>query len=132
MGTEEAIFSIMAHLDPSTYKRYALDENGLICKFIQNLIADKVELEAPKLSYNGPVGYYNPSGDKTSLYVLAFNFPEQFQVLMDSFEKHPEWLSKPRKILVNNSDNPSSITQYDILCKKYGFEHIITGKNLGI
>lgn len=132
MGTEESIFSIMAHLDPMVYKRYALDENGLICKFIQNLIADKVELEPFKPTYNGPVGYYNPICDKTSLYVLGFNFPEQFQTLLNSFEKHPEWLSRPRKILVNNSDNPSNIQQYDEICKKYNFEHIITGKNLGI
>lgn len=132
MGTEESIFAIMAHLDPSTYRRYSLDENGLICKFIQNLLADKIELEPVKVSANGPIAYYNPTTDKTSLYVLGFNFPEQFQALLNSFEKHPEWLSKPRKILVNNSDDPSSIKQYDEICKKYNFEHIVTGRNLGI
>ena len=44
MGTEESIFSIMAHLNPHLYRRYALDGNGLISKFIQDLIDDKVEL----------------------------------------------------------------------------------------
>ena len=132
MGTEESIFAIMSHLDPMVYRRYSLDENGLICKFVQNLIADKVELEPTKITYNGPVGYYNPSSDKTTIYVLGFNFPEQFETLISSFEKHPEWLSRPRKILVNNSNNLSSIERYDEICKKYDFEHIVTGKNLGI
>ena len=38
MGTEESLFSVMAHLEPHIYRRYALDENGLIIKFIQDLI----------------------------------------------------------------------------------------------
>jgi len=132
MGTEESIFTIMSYLDPSTYRRYALDGNGLIVKFAQNLVNDKIELEPVKTKYNDPVAYYQRSVDKTNLYVLGFNFPEQFQALINSFEKHPEWLERPRKILVNNSNDSSAIEKYDEICKKYGFEHIITGKNLGI
>lgn len=133
MGTEESIFSIMAHLEPHIYRRYALDGNGLIVKFIQALLDDSVELED-----NGtrthvlPKGTYNESTDKTSLYVLSFNFPEQFQTLIDSFEKQPEWLQKPRKVLINNSEDTSVIEQYESICQKYNFEHIVTGENLGI
>jgi hypothetical protein len=132
MGTEESIFSIMAHLKPSTYRRYSLDDNGLIVKFIQALAEDKVELEKAKPKYNEPLGFYSKSTDKTNLYVLGFNFPEQFKTLIESFEKTPEWLDRPRKILINNSTNESVIKEYEILCKQYNFEHIITGKNLGI
>ena len=100
MGTEESIFSIMAHLDPHIYRRYTLDDNGLIVKFIQALIDDTVVLEdVGERSHVLPKGYYNESTTKTSLYVLSFNFPEQFKTLLESFEKHPEWLEKPRKIL---------------------------------
>lgn len=132
MGTEESIFTIMSYLDPSSYKRFALDENGLIVKFIDALNKNNVKLENSKPTYNGPIGYYNKDIDKTSLYVLGFNFPEQFKTLIQSFEKHPEWLTRPRKILVNNSDSDTAIAEYEILCKKYGFEHIVTKKNLGI
>ena len=132
MGTEESIFTIMSYLDPSIYKRYALDGNGLIVKFIQALNEDRVELEKRKIKYNDPIGFYNKQLDKTILYVLGFNFPSQFQVLMNSFEKHPEWLSRPRKILINNSDSDAAILEYEEICKKYGFEHIVTKKNLGI
>lgn len=133
MGTEESIFSLMAHLNPSLYKRYKLDDNGLIVKFTQALMDGTVELESLGVrKYNAPKGIYVPHSTKTSLYVLGFNFPEQFRTLLSSFSSHPEWLSKPRKILINNSDNQKNIDEYEALCQEYGFEHIVTGKNLGI
>jgi hypothetical protein len=133
MGTEESIFSIMAHLEPHIYRRYALDDNGLIVKFIQALMDDVVELE-PTITrgYSVPKNIYNETTDKTSLYVLAYNFPEQFETLLKSFEAHPEWLNKPRKILINNSEDLSVIDQYNAICDRYNFEHIVTGENLGI
>jgi hypothetical protein len=133
MGTEESIFSIMAHVEPHIYNRFVLDANGLIVKFIQALIDDTVVLEdVGARSHVLPKGHYNKNTTKTSLYVLSFNFPEQFKTLVESFEKHPEWLEAPRKILINNSQNRDIIDQYDVLCKQYGFEHLVTGKNLGI
>jgi len=133
MGTEESIFSIMSHLEPHIYRRYALDDNGLIVKFTQALIEGTVELENTTThAHVLPKGVYNESTDKTSLYVLSFNFPQQFQTLLHSFERHPDWLTRPRKILINNSQDQSVIDQYDILCKKYNFEHIVMGENLGI
>ena len=133
MGTEESIFAIMANLQPHVYKRYELDDNGLIVKFIENLLSGDVNLveEKPR-GYGVPKKIYKQDEEKTSVYVLGFNFPEQFKYLMESFEKNPEWLDKPRKILINNSDNDSSIEEYDKLCQQYGFEHIVTGENLGI
>jgi hypothetical protein len=79
MGTEESLFSVMAHLEPHIYRRYALDENGLIVKFIQDLMEDNVRLEN-----NGgrahvlPKGVYNPNTSKTILVneglILKINF----------------------------------------------------------
>lgn len=133
MGTEESIFSMMAHLEPHIYRRYALDDNGLVVKFVQALLDDTAELEPlDTRSHVLPKGMYNESTDKTSLYVLAFNFPEQFQTLLNSFERHPEWLEKPRKVLINNSQDTGVIAEYEALCQRYGFEHIVTGENLGI
>lgn len=133
MGTEESIFSIMAHREPHIYRRYALDDNGLIVKFIQALLENDVSLEEVNVKgYGIPKKLYNKTTDKTSLYVLGFNFPEQFKILIESFKKHPEWLERPRKILINNSNDQSAIDEYEKLCQEYGFEHIITGENLGI
>jgi len=133
MGTEESIFSIMAHLEPHIYRRYALDSNGLVVKFVQTLLDDTIELEPIETkSYRVPKSVYNEATDKTSLYVLTFNFPEQFETLIRSFESQPEWLEKPRKILINNSNDSSVMERYNQLCDQYGFEHIVTGENLGI
>ena len=133
MGTEESIFLIMSYLQPEKYRRYALDDNGLIVKFIQALHEGNVELEAipeHRLQYLLPP---KPQKQyKTSLYVLTFNFPQQLQTLLDSYEKHPEWLITPRKILIDNSNDENAVAANKIIADKYEFEHIVTGKNGGI
>jgi hypothetical protein len=133
MGTEESIFSIMANLEPHIYRRYGLDDNGLIVKFIQALIGNTIQLEnVGNKAHVLPKGVYNKTISKTSLYVLSFNFPKQFRTLLQSFEKHTGWLRDSRKILINNSSDQTVISEYDKICTEYGFEHIATGENLGI
>lgn len=133
MGTEESIFLIMSYLEPEKYRRYALDGNGLIIKFIQALDENKVELEPiPEKRIQFAQPNTSLQDVKTSLYVLTFNFPQQLQTLLDSYEKHPEWLEHTRKILVDNSTDEQARIDNKIIADKYGFEHIITGKNGGI
>jgi hypothetical protein len=135
MGTEESIFSIMAHLEPHVYRRYALDGNGLVVKFIQALLDNTAQLESvPHSHKSSPIvrGVYNAQTDKTSLYVLSFNFPEQFNQLVQSMEGHKGWLDNSRKILINNSQDQGVLAEYDVLCERYGFEHLKMGENLGI
>ena len=133
MGTEESVFLIMAYLYPEIYRRFALDENGLIIKFIQALDQGTVELEpVPEKRVGLIQKSLNLDGIKTSLYVLTFNFPHQLQTLIDSYEKHPNFLDKTRKILLDNSTDEESRIKNREIADKYGFEHIITGKNGGI
>ena len=133
MGTEESIFSIMAHLEPHVYRRYALDGNGLIVKFVQALLENTVELEPiPNNRKFLPPVNLDVSNVKTSLYMLTFNFPEQVEYTIQTYLKHPEWLESTRKILIDNSNKQEAIAGNKMLCEKYGFEHIITNENLGI
>ena len=37
-----------------------------------------------------------------------------------------------KKILIDNSNNDEAIAGNKAICEEYGFEHIITGENLGI
>jgi O-methyltransferase len=134
MGTEESLFSVMAHLEPHIYRRYALDENGLIVKFIQDLMDDNVRLEN-----NGgrahvlPKGVYNPNTSKTSLYMLTFNFPEQIEHTVATWETNsPDWMSKPRKILLDNSTDENARIKNQELAVKYNFEYIPMEGNVGI
>ena len=134
MGTEESIFSIMAYLEPHIYRRYSLDDNGLIIKFVQALLNDEVELENNgNRSHVLPKGTYNGATDKTSLYMLTFNFPEQIEHTLKTWEANsPDWLSKPRKILIDNSTNDEARIANKKLADKWGFEHIIREGNTGI
>lgn len=135
MGTEESIFTLMSYIEPEKYRRYALDSNGLVVKFIQALLDDKVELEAipDDRVYLKPKNL-DTSNLKTSLYMLTFNFPEQIEHTIKTWENNsPDWLTKPhRKILIDNSNKQEAIDGNKAICEKYGFEHIITGENLGI
>jgi hypothetical protein len=134
MGTEESIFSIMAHLEPHIYRRFALDDNGLIVKFVQALLDDTVVLEQnSKRAHVLPKGTYNETTDKTSLYMLTFNFPEQIEHTLATWEANsPDWLSKPRKILIDNSTSEDARVRNKEVADKWGFEHIIMNENKGI
>jgi FkbM family methyltransferase len=134
MGTEESIFTIMSYVEPEKYRRYALDGNGLVVKFIQDLIDDKVELESipDNRIYLKPKNL-DTSNIKTSLYMLTFNFPQQVRHTLETYKNnHPDFLNKTRKILIDNSNNPEAIEGNKQICSEYGFEHIVTGENLGI
>ena len=134
MGTEESIFSIMANLNPHLYRRYELEYSGMISKFIQSLVDNNTEL-VPLKENKLKVKAYNPSlkNIKSSLYMLTFNFPEQVEHTLATWQANsPDWLEKPRKILIDNSNKQEAIEGNKAVCEKYGFEHIITNENLGI
>lgn len=134
MGTEESLFSIMAHLEPHIYKRYSLDENGLIVKFIQDLVDNNVKLEDNgSRAHVLPKGVYNPDTSKTSLYMLTFNFPEQIEHTIATWEANsPDWISKPRKILLDNSTDEKAREKNKEIAKKWNFEYIPMEGNVGI
>jgi hypothetical protein len=134
MGTEESIFTLMSYIEPEKFRRYALDGNGLVVKFIQALLDDKVELEPiPEQRVAFKPKNLDTSKLKTSLYMLTFNFPEQVRHTLETYKKNqPEFLDKTRKILIDNSNKEEAIQGNKQLCEEYGFEHIITGENLGI
>lgn len=134
MGTEESIFTLMSYLEPENFRRYALDGNGLIVKFIQALIDDKVTLEPLPEIRNIAVQrkHVSPDSLKTSVYMLTFNFPHQLENTIKTWLKHPKWLTKTRNILIDNSTSEESRVANAELCKKYNFEHLINNKNTGI
>jgi hypothetical protein len=133
MGTEESIFAIMSCLEPEKYRRYSLDGNGLIIKFIQALNEDSIELESIP---EGRIRFKedNKTSDdvKTSIYMLTFNFPEQVESTIKTYLKHDKWMTQTRNILIDNSTDEDARIANKAICEKYNFEHIIAGKNGGI
>lgn len=134
MGTEESIFTIMSYLEPEKYKRYSLDSNGLIVKFVQSLIDNTVKLEQIPKTANIyiPKKSVDVNKLKLSIYMLTFNFPHQVEHTIQTWLKHPKWITNTRNILIDNSTNEEARIANAELCKKYNFEHIINNQNTGI
>jgi hypothetical protein len=133
MGTEESIFTMMAYLFPHKYKRYSLDYNGLVVKFVQDLLENKAVLEiVPEQKVNIVNRHVVPTRLKMSVYMLTFNFPHQVEHTIKTWLKHEKWITNTRNILIDNSTNEEARIANRELCEKYNFEHIITNENTGI
>ena len=133
-GTEESIFSIMAKLSPENYRRYSLDGNGLIIKFMQALAEDSVALEVVESGRRKFVPLvHDISKVKTNLYFLTFNFPEQLESTIKSMQNHKGFLDHPcEKVIIDNSTSEEAILGNKLICDKYGFDHIKMDGNVGI
>lgn len=68
----------------------------------------------------------------TSTYIVTYNFPQQFKMLINSFELSASFLlNKTNMIVLNNSDDESTDEEYKKLFEQYNIEEIKLG-NLGI
>jgi hypothetical protein len=128
MGTEESIFSIMLYRHSDMFDYYQIEDNGLIGKFCEDLKNDKHVLK----NVNGISNYNKLDINNTGLYVITFNSPAQLEKLIKSMELYDNnFLTKPKKFLLDNSSDLSTTEKYSELCQQHGFEHI-KKDNLGI
>jgi hypothetical protein len=131
MGTEESIFSILCYKHGDIVNYFDIDENGFISTFFENLKNDNVQAKFENNS-NGNVPLNNLDINKTALYVITFNSPNQFEKLISSMELYDkDFLNCTKKYLLNNSTKEEIIPKYEELCQKYNFEHI-RKNNIGI
>ena len=135
MGTEESIFSIMAVKQPNIYKRFMLDDNGLVVKFTGGLLKDDIVLEPIPEGHKklkNIVTKDKLENSKTNLYILNFNFPQQLLYTLESMKKVPEWLEKPHIVLLDNSTDDKAKEDYKKIAKDNNFEYIWLEGNIGI
>jgi hypothetical protein len=126
MGTEESVFTIIAHRHEELVYRFEIGGDGLVWPFFEYLkdVKEKVKVTAK--------GKRPFSESKVSLYVITFNLPEVFQRLCERFEQvDRNFLDKPRKIVLNNSTDRTTDERYRELFEKYGFEEV-KKDNIGI
>ena len=70
--------------------------------------------------------------EKTDLYVITFNAPDQFRTLCESIKNaSPEMFRKSDKYVLNNSNDENTIKEYEELFDKYNFTEF-RKDNLGI
>ena len=129
MGTEESIFSIMVYKYPKLINYFDIESNGLLGTFFENAKNETLEIKN-KL----PLNLTNDFDiNKTSLYVIGFNSPKQLETLIASMLSYDsDFITKPKKYLLNNSTNHDTDKQYEKLCKEHNFEIIWPNENLGI
>jgi len=128
MGTEESIFSIMLYRHSDMFDYYEIDGNGLIGKFCEDLKNDTYVLK----NIGGVTNIKKLDAINTALYVITFNSPKQFETLIKSMYLYDEnFITKPKKFLLDNSSDLSTTEKYKELCDEHGFEHI-KKDNLGI
>jgi len=132
MGTEESIFSIMCYKNAELIDYFEIESNGLLGKFFEDLKNDSLVAKTEYKIGGTPRKPLDPS--KVALYVISFNSPKQFETLIKSMEDYDNnFLTKPKKFLLNNSTDDSTFGRYNELCEMYGFEHIVPDEgNLGI
>jgi hypothetical protein len=143
MGTEESIFSILTYTHKDRIHVEMIDGNGLMGTFferVKQMPVPKRDVTFLKSSVPENVAYHqtedevalNRKGSGTVLYIVTFNFPDQLKLLLKTFSKsNPEILNVKRKVLIDNSTDTSTATDYDKLVETYGFTVVRKG-NLGI
>ena len=130
MGTEESLFTILLYNYPTLIDYCQIESNGLIYKFFEDIKNNSVDIKnfvtKPIIIKN------NIDTSKVGLYVITFNSPNQFETLVKSMlEYDPNFITKTKKYLLDNSTDLSTTPRYQELCDRYQFVHI-KKNNLGI
>lgn len=143
MGTEESVFSLITYLNPELTNIEMIDGNGFVSTFferVKKLPIPKKEVLISKSEIPEGAEYFqseeevamNKEGKGTYLYITCFNYPQQLQMLLDTFEEsNPELLSQTTKFLIDNSVDESAFPKFDEIAKKHNFTVIRKG-NLGV
>lgn len=117
MGTEESIFTIIAHKHRSKCNIRMINDNGLVVKFFEDLKREAVKNVESSLAF----------------YILTFNLPQQLEFWIEAFKKaYPNEFKKYKKYIINNSNDPLVKESYDKLFAANDMEIIHEGINLGI
>jgi FkbM family methyltransferase len=133
MGTEESLFSILAERYPELCRATRIGINGHIQEFVDKALNDTAELiPIPEERIKLQKKFVDVDKLKVSIYMLTFNFPYQVEHTIQTWLKHPKFITNTRNILIDNSTNEEARIENAKLCEKYGFEHIITNENTGI
>jgi hypothetical protein len=127
MGTEESLFTILTYKYPNLIDHVKIESNGLLYKFFEDIKNNIVLVENKKQKINQTI---NING--VGLYVITFNSPKQFEVLVESMMDYdPSFITKTKKFLLDNSTDLSTTKEYLRICEMYGFNHI-KKNNIGI
>jgi hypothetical protein len=127
MGTEESLFTILTYKYSNLIDHVKIDSNGLLYKFFEDIKNNIVLFENKRQKIDQTI-----DNNGVGLYVITFNSPKQFEVLVESMMDYdPSFIKKTKKFLLNNSTDLTTTEEYLRICDMYGFSHI-KKNNIGI
>lgn len=126
-GTEESVFSILPLLNDKLYTVAGINSDGLIGKFFDDIKNNTVNfIKRPDSVFN------KLKNKKTALYILTFECPDQLCKTLTSFNHSYDFLTKPHKIIVDNTENILIAEKNKIIAERFNCEYIKTNENLGV
>ena len=132
MGTEESLFTILTYQYPTLIDYCEIESNGLVYKFFEDVKNNSIVVK--NFDSNPIVNKTNLdiNSDGIGLYVITFNSPNQFEILIQSMMNYdPDFITRTKKFLLDNSTDESTTPRYIELCEQYDFTHI-KKDNIGI
>ena len=115
MGTEESIFTIMAHEEPDLYDRYPLREEH--AGLLQHFFEDVKKAPLPRQHRAAP----NTSSATIAGYIVTFNAPDQLAAVLES------WTTQFRfdaLHIVDNSTDEQDRCVNASLAERYGAQYL--------
>lgn len=127
LGTEESAFSVLPLLNDKLYTVAGINSDGLIGKFFDDIKNNTVNfIKRPDSVFN------KLKNKKTALYILTFECPDQLCKTLTSFNHSYDFLTKPHKIIVDNTENILIAEKNKIIAERFNCEYIKTNENLGV
>lgn len=119
MGTEESIFTIIAHQNPNLINLHMIESDGLVYKFFDYIRSTE---NSVKFQTDG----------STAIYALTYNLPSQFKLWVESFKAaYPTEFANLKKYVINNSTRSEVADEYATIFKENGFTEF-KFNNIGI
>lgn len=118
MGTEESIFTIIAHKNKEKFNIHMIESNGLVYKFFED-----IQHETVKMS----------DAAQMAMYFLTFNTPAQLEYTLKKWKTaYPDEFKNCKKYAINNSNDPASDELYNRLFAENDMEVFKPETNIGI
>ena len=132
MGTEESLFTILTYQYPTLIDYCEIGSDGLMYKFFEDVKNITTKVKNFNKTNEQPINKFTSLSDGVGLYVITFNSPDQFNTLIQSMlEYDPDFITRTKKFLLDNSTDLTTTPRYLELCEQYGFIHI-KKENIGI
>jgi len=118
MGTEESIFTIIAHKHKEKFNVHMIEGNGLVYKFFEDIQHAPVKLT---------------DAEELAMYFLVFNTPKQFEYTLEKWKKaYPDEFKRAKKYVINNSNDSSTDEIYEKMFVENEMQVFRPEKNIGI